>query len=336
MGVAMGDLPWPLLVSALAVGIVFGYVLQRGGFCLTRALSNAVLMRDGNILRAYLLALLVAMIGVQIIETLGLVDIPLRPLRWVSNVVGGALFGVGMILSGGCSAGTWYRVGEGAAGALVVLVGFAIGATTAGIGMLAPVRTMLQKPVISLGDGGAVTLTSVTGLSPWIVIAALVVLGAIWLRRGRPEPEHGKWPWPMTGVAVGMMITVGWWASAVGDRPVGITFAANTGHLLTYPMVGYPNRVTWSMLMALGVPVGAFIAAWTTGTFGWKWPAASSLAKIFGGGLLMGAAALVAEGCNINQGLTNSATLAVGSLLTFASMCAGACLTLWWMFLRRS
>ena len=335
MGVAMGDLPWLLLVSALSVGIVFGYVLQRGGFCLTRALSNAVLMRDGNILRAYLLALLVAMVGVQIIETLGLVDIPLRPLRWVSNIVGGALFGVGMILSGGCAGGTWYRVGEGAAGALVVLVGFAIGATTAGIGVLAPVRTMLQKPVISLADGGAVTLTSVIGVSPWIVIAAFVVLGAIWLRRGPPEPEHGKWPWPITGIAVGAMIVVGWWASAVGDRPVGITFAANTGHLLTYPMVGYPNRVTWSMLMALGVPVGAFIAAWITGSFGWKWPAASSLARIFGGGLLMGAAALVAEGCNINQGLTNSGTLAVGSLLSFASMCAGACLTLWWMFLRQ-
>jgi uncharacterized protein len=150
MGVAMDDLAWMLFVSALSVGIVFGYVIQRGGFCLTRALSNAVLIRDGNILRAYLLALLVAMVGVQIIEALGLVDIPLRPLRWLSNVVGGLLFGVGMILSGGCSGSTWYRVGEGAAGAVVVLVGFAIGATTAGIGILAPTRTMLQKPVISL------------------------------------------------------------------------------------------------------------------------------------------------------------------------------------------
>ncbi len=144
--------------------------------------------------------------------------------------------------------------------------------------------------------------------------------------RGRREPEHGKWPWPATGAAVGVMIAVGWWASTFGDRPVGITFAANTGHLLTYPMVGYPNRVTWSMLMALGVPLGAFVAAWTTAQFNWKFPAASSLLKIFLGGLLMGAAALVAEGCNINQGLTNSATLALGSLLTFASMCGGACL----------
>ncbi len=50
----------------------------------------------------------------------------------------------------------------------------------------------------------------------------------------------------------------------------------------------------------------------------------------------MGAAALVAEGCNINQGLTNSATLALGSLLAFASMCAGACATLWYLFLRKT
>ena len=332
----MDDLPWMLSLSALGTGLIFGYVIQRGGFCLTRALSNAVLMRDGNILRAYVLALLVAMVGVQLIETLGLVDIPLRPLRWLSNIAGGLLFGVGMILSGGCSGSTWYRVGEGAIGAWVVLLGFAIGATTAGIGLLSPLRSLLQKPTITVGDGAAPTLANIAGLSPWIVIVVLAVLGGVWLMRGPREPGHGKWPWPATGAAVGVVIALGWWTSAYGDRPVGITFAANTGHLLTYPMVGYPNRVTWSMLMALGVPVGAFIAAWTTNQFGWKLPAASSLVKIFAGGLLMGTAALVAEGCNINQGLTNSATLALGSLLTFASMCAGACATLWFLFLRKS
>ena len=64
----MDELPWMLAVSALGTGALFGYVIQRGGFCLTRALSNAVLVRDGNILRAYMLALLVAMVGVQAIE----------------------------------------------------------------------------------------------------------------------------------------------------------------------------------------------------------------------------------------------------------------------------
>lgn len=332
----MDDLPWTLYLSALGTGLIFGYAIQRGGFCLTRALSNAVLMRDGNILRAYVLALLVAMVGVQLIETLGLVDIPVRPLRWLSNIVGGLLFGVGIILSGGCSGSTWYRVGEGAIGAWVVLLGFAFGATAAGVGILSPVRMLLQKPTVTVGDGGAPTLANIVGLSPWIVIAVIIVLGGIWLIRGQREPEHGKWPWPVTGAAVGVMIAVGWWASAFGDRPVGITFAANTGHLLTYPLVGYPDRVTWSMLMALGVPIGAFVAAWTTDQFRWKLPAGWSLVKIFAGGLLMGAGALVAEGCNINQGLTNSATLALGSLLTLASMTAGACGTLWLLFLRKS
>ena len=331
----MDEVPWVLALSALGTGAVFGYVVQRGGFCLTRALSNAVLMRDGNILRAYLLALLVAMIGVQVIETLGLVEIPLRPLRWLSNIVGGGLFGVGMILAGGCSGSTWYRVGEGAVGAGVVLLGFAIGATTAGVGLLAPLRAQLQKPVVTIGDGAAPTLANVVGISPWIAILILALGVGVWLARGPREPEHGKWPWPVTGAAVGVVIALGWWTSAFGDRPVGITFAANTGHLLTYPMVGYPNRVTWSMLMALGVPIGSFLAAWTAEQFAWKLPAPSSLIKIFGGGLLMGAAALVAEGCNINQGLTNSATLALGSLLTFAAMCGGACLTLWLLFLRK-
>ena len=331
----MDGLPWTLYLSALGTGLAFGYVIQRGGFCFTRALSNAVLMRDGSVLRAYVLALLVAMVGVQLIETLGFVDIPVRQLRWLSNIVGGLLFGAGTILSGGCPASTWYRVGEGALGAWVVLLGFALGATTAGVGILSPVRALLQKPALTVGNGGAPTLASIVGLSPWIVIAVIIVLGGIWLVRGQPAAEPGKWPWPVTGAAVGVMIAVGWWASASGDRPVGITFAANTGQLLTYPLVGYPDRLTWSMLMALGVPLGAFIAAWTTDQFRWRVPAGGSLVKIFAGGLLMGSSALVAEGCNINQGLSNSATLALGSLLTLASMTAGAGGTLWLLFLRK-
>src|SRR5262245_52928199 len=144
----MDEYPWSLYLSALATGVAFGYVIQRGGFCLTRAIANAALSRDTALLRAYILALLVAMVGVHALEAVGAVDIPIRPLHWVANSIGGLLFGVGMILSGGCSGSTWYRVGEGAVGACVVLLGFAIGATIVGVGILAPVRTALQRPVI--------------------------------------------------------------------------------------------------------------------------------------------------------------------------------------------
>ena len=87
--------------------------------------------------------------------------------------------------------------------------------------------------------------------------------------------------------------------------------------------------------MLIGVPVGAFIAAWGSGEFSWKLPPSSSLVKIFSGGVLMGASAIVAEGCNVTQGLTNGATLAVGSLVTLLSMLAGGWLTLWTLYLRK-
>jgi uncharacterized protein len=323
----MAEAAWPFYVSALIAGAAFGYVIQRGGFCLMRALSNLFLMGDATIARAYTLALLVAMAAVQALSAAGLVDIPIRPFHWMSNSIGGLLFGAGMVLAGGCSGSTWYRVGEGAVGAWVILLGFAMGATTVRLGALSSVRAALQAPAVTVA-GAPPTLATALGLSPWIVIAALWVAGGLWLVRSRSQDQHGKWPWHVTGAAVGVLIAAGWWASSFGGRPVGITFAVNTGELLTYPLVGFPNRVNWSMVMVMAVPIGAFAAAWSTGDFRWKLPPGWSLVKIFSGGLLMGGSAILAEGCNITQGLTNGSTLAVGSLVTLAAMVVGTWLTL--------
>lgn len=329
----MDESLWPFYSAAILTGLAFGYATQRGGFCLTRALSNFFIMRDATILRAYGLALLIATVGVHILLATGLVEIPIRPLRWLSNVVGGLLFGFGMILAGGCSGSTWYRVGEGAIGAWVVLVAFAMGATATSVGVLAPLRRLLQTPAITLG-GAPPTLYNVIGFSPWAVIIPLGI-GLGWvLWRGESEPEHRKWPWPLTGTVVGVLIALGWWTSSFGDQPTGITFAINTSHALTYPLVGYPTRVTWSMVLLIGVPVGAFVGAWHSGEFGWKLPPGWSLVKLFAGGLLMGIGAILAEGCNITQGLTNSATLAIGSLTAFAAMGAGAWVAVRILYLR--
>jgi uncharacterized protein len=314
--------------TALVAGLLFGYCAQRGGFCLTRALSNWVLMGDTAIMRAYVLALLIAIVGVHMLE-LGLVEtIPLRPFRWLANLTGGFVFGVGMILGGGCAGSSWYRLGEGALGAWVVLLGFAMGASVTSVGVLQPVRATLQTFEYAVDDQPA-TLHGVLGLSPWPVIAILVVVLGVWLARNRPEEgEHGKWRWPVTGGAIGLVIVLGWYLSALGGSPTGITFAASTGHLLTYPLVGYPNRVTWGMVLLVGVAAGAALAAWWAGEFAWRPVPGFTVVKLFAGGLIMGAGALVADGCNITQGLTNSATLALGSLTAFASMLAGGWVTL--------
>lgn len=328
------EISWSFYASAILTGLVFGYVIQRGGFCLTRALSNLYIFGDLTLVRAYLLALLVAMVGTHLLMAAGLVEIPIRPFHWLANLVGGFFFGVGMILAGGCSGSTWYRVGEGAVGAWVVLLGFGMGATAMSVGILAPVRRLLQASTVTVG-GAAPTLASLIGVSPWVVIVALGFVAALFLWRGVGEPEHGKWRWPATGALVGVLIAAGWWTSMLGEAPTGITFAINTGHALTYPLVGYPNRVNWSMVLLVGVPLGAFLGAWQSDEFRWKLPPGWSLVQLFAGGLIMGSAAILAEGCNITQGLTNSATLAVGSLVAFAAMWLGAYAAVWVLFLRK-
>jgi hypothetical protein len=159
----------------------------------------------------------------------------------MSNSIGGLLFGAGMVLAGGCSGSTWYRRGEGAVGAWVILLGFAMSATTVRLGSRAPLRGALQAPVIPAA-GAPPTLATVLGVSPWLVIAALWILGGIWLLRSRGgERQHGKWPCQVTGAAAGALIAAGWWASTFGERPVGPSFAVNTG-LLTYPLADGRTR----------------------------------------------------------------------------------------------
>lgn len=321
--------------SALLAGLLFGYCAQRGAFCLTRALSNWVLMGDTTVLRAYVLALTIAVVGVHVLE-LGLVEsVPVRPFRWVANLVGGFVFGVGMILGGGCAGSTWYRLGEGALGAWVVLAGFAVGASATSVGVLRPVREALQAFELTVRDE-APTLPAVLGLSPWPVIALLTVAAAIWLVRGGVgQGDHAKWRWPLTGSAIGLVIVLGWYLSISAGAPTGITFAANTGHALTYPLVGYPNRVTWGMVLLGGVTAGAALAALRSGEFAWKPVPGFTPVKLFAGGVVMGTGALIADGCNITQGLTNAATLALGSLTAFSAMLAGGGATVWALFRRR-
>src|SRR3972149_12047821 len=118
-----------MALTAVGTGLLFGYAIQRGGFCLTRGLSNLFIMGDATIARAYVLAILAAAGGIQALSSLGLLEVPIRPFHWLSNIGGGLIFGVGMILSGGCSGSSWYRVGEGALGAWTVVLGFAVGGT---------------------------------------------------------------------------------------------------------------------------------------------------------------------------------------------------------------
>ena len=91
---------WSALLG-LVVGVPLGYVLQRGRFCMNSAFRDLMLTRDVTIFRAYVLALLIQLVGVEILAGAGLIVTGGTPFWWGAAIVGGLIFGWGMALSGG-------------------------------------------------------------------------------------------------------------------------------------------------------------------------------------------------------------------------------------------
>lgn len=81
------------ILLGLAVGIPFGVILDRGQFCMNRALREATRERNVALLRAYLLALGVQMVGVHLAAAGGWVHVPRLPFAWLAAAVGAFVFG---------------------------------------------------------------------------------------------------------------------------------------------------------------------------------------------------------------------------------------------------
>lgn len=114
-----------VLISMLMIGLALGFVLQRSRFCIASAFSDLLLFRDGVLFRAVLVFILVSTLGFYLVEINGGVGY-VMPLGW-RTVFGALLFGCGMVLAGGCAAGTLMRLGEGWVLFIPVLIGLVIG-----------------------------------------------------------------------------------------------------------------------------------------------------------------------------------------------------------------
>ena len=117
-----------ILLGAL-IGLPLGYAFQRTNLCFNSAYWELVLHKRTILLRAILLAIAVQMIGLALIIqfNIGGVSLNIVPFYWLGAIIGGFAFGIAMVYAEGCSSTVWYRVGNGNMGALVTLIGFAIG-----------------------------------------------------------------------------------------------------------------------------------------------------------------------------------------------------------------
>jgi len=178
---------------------------------------------------------------------------PIRPFHWLSNVAGGLIFGAGMMLGGGCSGSTGIeRRGAVARGSSCWAL--PSGPLPRGWVPSRPFARRFQAPAITIG-GAPPTLATMIGAHRGSSSSCSRSRGRSGWRGRRASRSIASGPGPHRRGA-GLLIAAGWWASSLGGPPVGLTFAVNTGELLTYPLVGFPNRVNWSMVMLIGVPWG--------------------------------------------------------------------------------
>jgi hypothetical protein len=161
------------LTYGLATGLVFGFLLQRGGVTRYRVIVGQFLMKDHTVLKTMLTAVVVGAIGVWAMHLFGGVSLHVKSANILANIVGGTLFGFGMVLLGYCPGTGVAALGDGSRHALFGILGMLVGAAA-----YAEVHSMLKDSVLTVWSYGKVTFPEITGLSPWLFVTALFLLAA--------------------------------------------------------------------------------------------------------------------------------------------------------------
>jgi uncharacterized membrane protein YedE/YeeE len=339
-----------LALGGLLIGFAFGAVVYRTNYCAMGSLSDIHNFGDYRRFRAWLLAAATALVGATVLDAAGVVDLArsmyLAPsFNWAGHIVGGLIFGIGMVLAGGCPSRNLARAGGGDLRALLTLVVLGLVAFMSIAGVLAPARVVIERatsvalagaPTQSLGD----LLSAHTGVARgWAkaVVAALIAAAALAYcfadAKFRASPLH-----ILSGIAVGFAVIAGWALTGLAyddmaprpTPPISLTYIRPVGDTLQWlalytatPMPGF------GVTSVFGALAGAFVAALAMGRFRLATFADTddTLRNLLGAAL-MGVGGVMALGCTVGQSVTGVSTLALGSFVTFAAIVAGGFLGL--------
>lgn len=309
-----------LILSGLICGGLLGFVMQRGRFCITGAYRDLFVTKDTRMFIAVLLAIAIQSIGVFILHTLGAVKFAEGNFMFLATVIGAFIFGIGIVLAGGCATGTWYRAGEGLIGSWIALFAYMFSSATMKSGALKPFNETLQSYTVN-----EVTIYETFGVSPWILVALLTSISGmlVWKQLRKPSikipsPKQKKtgvahllfekrWHPFVTATLVGFIAILAWPLSESTGRMFGLGVTTPTANIIQYLVSGNQSFINWGVFLVLGIFFGSLLAAKASGEFRLRAPDAKTSLRSFIGGLLMGIGASLAGGCSIGNGLVSTA-----------------------------
>lgn len=326
-----------IVVTGLGIGLFFGFFAQRSRFCLRSAVVEFWNRQGTGKLAVWLFAFSAAMITTQLFITLGWLDVSqARQLSATGSLsgalLGGLLFGIGMILARGCSSRMLVLAANGNLRALLTGLIFAVTAQASLNGVLSPLRSWLSG-LWTIPGGAARDLLATLHLGHF----GGLVFGVFWLaaafhfgrRAGLPRRDS------MGSLGVGLMIALAWLLTyQIGRQsfeiiPVqSLSFTGPSADMLM--LVLSPPGQPWDFNIGLvpGVVLGSFLAGLRGRELrleGFK--DGHSMRRYIAGALCMGFGGMLAGGCAVGAGVSGAAVFALTAWLSLIGMWAGAGLT---------
>ena len=322
-------------LAAFAIGVGFGALARWSGFCLRGAVEDALTTPNAPRLRGFLAAMIVALVVTQALVLAGRLDLSKAvvlpgTLFWGGALLGGAMFGVGMTLTGGCGTRLLVLAAGGNMRSMVSFLIFALVAYATIRGVLAPARS-------ALASASSVTLGKQA--LPVAVGAVVVAAALAFVAWRRVAPRH-----LVAGVLIGLLVPLGYLATGVlgGDEfePVAVESINVTragGDALVYLLTWTGAKINFGIAFVAGILVGAALVAALQRDFrleGFAEP--RDMLRYAGGAALMGAGGVLALGCTVGNGLTGVASLAPTSFIAVPAMVLAAAATMKWRWRKQS
>lgn len=346
---------------SLFLGLAAGFVMHRSDFCLAGAFRDLFLFRRTVMARSFVLLVVSSMVLFEAARRFGLLSAYPFPLLYpptAANLIGGFLFGIGMVLAGGCVVGTLYKMGSGSVLSFTAFAGLILGS-----GLYAEVHPSWAAFVKStVLFPGKITVAQIIGIDPAIPILLIALPGLLlsyaWYKKGALarsafaagylQPYHAALLLSLIGAAsyvlVGMPLGVtssftkiaGFFESILfpdhfnslaffKNVPLNFTHALTGAVLTGGPGPRFDALAAIQFPLISGIVAGSAISAALLGElrFHYLMPLRQYVLAA-GGGILMGLASRLAPTCNVWHLLGGLPILSASSILFFLGMLAGA------------
>ena len=329
-------------IFAFMIGLTYGMVAQKTQFCFSGSIKDFVLTKSTRRSASVLVAIITAIASTQFLAHLYRIDLAQSVylqinLNYFSILLGGTLFGIGMMLADGCSSRHLVKFSQGDLHSLVTIIFIAVFGYMSAKGILAIGLEPIMKNEWLLRISGWIPNQP---LPVYVVVPLL--LAALW----KVVPSFKNLLNCTDGVIVGLLIGCAWYVTGVVGfddfEPLpleALSFVFPSGKTLEYLMFFSGSTLSFSVSVIFGIVLGAFVMSFFNKKYRFGCVVSQKNNKLRNGiigGMLMGIGGIMAMGCTVGQGLSGVSTLAFASFLAIVSIMISAYFTARFMHKRDS